>query len=180
MGGDSDNPFAKTLLKVLLAVVKCLECIINRCNKNTLVVTAVLGSPFCGGCGKSLSLLFKNMSLMSMGTTMIVLLTYLGNVSIAMLSAALGVYMHVGSFSMDSLEEDYDSLFLPALTGFALSFLVGKVLLSVWDAAATTILVCHALLHEYYPNEFGKHLGERTKKKSGNKEKSKSENNLAE
>ena len=67
---------------------------------------------------------------------MIVLLCYLANMSIAMLSAGFAAYITLGS--EPNYEEEYESLFLPVLVGFIISFMIAKVMLSVWDAAATT------------------------------------------
>ena len=53
-----------------------------------------------------------------------------------------GFYMHLGITTSEDLEANYESLFLPALAGFVISFLVAKILLSVWDAAATTSKIC--------------------------------------
>jgi len=151
--GDSENPFAKTLMKCVIAVVKCMDCIMDRCNKNTLVVTAVLGTPFCGGCAKTLGLLFNNMALMTLGNSMICLLVYLANFIIACLSAATAGYIE-----FDAAKQDTNSMAFPMMAAFIISFVITKIMLGVWDAAATTILVCEAMLHEWYPNEVGKHL----------------------
>lgn len=158
--GDTNNPFAKMVLKIALAVVKCLECIMDRCNKCTLVVTAVLGSPFCAGCGKSLQLFFKNMSLMSLGTGMIMLMCLLANIVIALMSSGLCGYIFLGVENAEGL----NSNLMPLLSGFLVSYFLGKLMLGVWDCAATTILVCDCMLKEWYKEEFGKHLGRKAKK----------------
>eukprot|EP00494_Astrolonche_serrata_P006849 UN06874 len=100
--GDTENPFAQAVLKVTMAIIKCIECIMDRCNKSTLVVTAVLGVPFCAGCGKSLQLFFNNMATMSLGTGMIILMCYLANFCIACLSAGVCGFLFMG---VDTQEE---------------------------------------------------------------------------
>lgn len=157
--GETNNPFAKMVLKIALAVVKCLECIMDRCNKSTLVVTAVLGSPFCAGCGKSLQLFFKNMALMSLGTGMIMLLCLLSNIVIALMSAGFCGYIFLGVENAEHL----NSNLMPLLSGFIVSYFIAKLCLGVWDCAATTILVCRCMLKEWYKEEFGKHLGRKAK-----------------
>merc|ERR1719203_2241563 len=163
--GDTTNPFAQVVLKVAMGVVKCLECILDRCNKNTLVVTAVCGSPFCAGCGQSLAMFFKNLTLMTLGTGMIMLMCLLSTLLIALLSAGASGYILLGS----DLEE-MNSATMPLMASFMASFFVGKIMLSVWDCAATTILVCHCMLKEWYPDEFGKDLVNKANKVERKKE----------
>jgi len=153
IGDDTSNPFAKIILKVAIGVVHCLKCIIDRCNKNTLVVTAVCGSPFCAGCGKALSLFFNNMATMSLGTGMIVLMCLLSNLFIALLSAGTAGYIFLGEDA-----QDLNSSFMPLASSFVISFFVAKIVLGAWDCAATTILVCQVMLQEWYPDEVGKGL----------------------
>jgi hypothetical protein len=153
IGDDTSNPFAKIILKITIAVVHCIKCILDRCNKNTLVVTAVCGSPFCAGCGKALSLFFNNMALMSLGTGMVMLMCLLSNICIALLSAGTAGYIFLGDSATD-----LNSSFMPLMSSFVLSFFVAKIVLGAWDCAATTILVCQVMLEEWYPDEVGKNL----------------------
>lgn len=164
--GDTGNPFAKMILKVTIAIVHCLKCIMDRCNKSSLVVTAVLGSPFCAGCGKALALFFKNMALMSLGTGMIMLLCILANIVIAAFAAGTCGYLFLG---VDNVEE-LNSNLMPLLAAFVVSWFFGKLALGVWDCAATTILVCRCMMTEWYKDEFGKHLGMKAKKGVRSKE----------
>lgn len=151
--GDTDNPFAKMVLNIVMGVIKCLECIINRCNKNTLVVTAVMGTPFCGGCAKSMALFWSNMGVMTMGTGMIAVMCYLSNSVIAMFAAAGGLWLGTGGV-LDG--EDMNSMLAPAIAAFLVSWVITKVVIGVWDAIASTILVCRCMLEYYYPDDFGK------------------------
>jgi hypothetical protein len=150
---ESNNPFAKTLFKCIMAIVKCMECIIDRCNKNTLVVTATLGVPFCAGCGKTLKMFFSHMALMTMGSGMISLLVYLSNFIIAILAAATA-----GFIEFDVQTEDPNSMAFPMIAAFVVSFFITKIMLGVWDASASTILVCRIMLKQWYPNELDKGL----------------------
>ena len=110
-----------------------MKCILDRCNKMTLVVTAVCGSPFCAGCGKALGLFFKNMALMSLGTGMVVLMCLLANFFIAILSAGTAGYIFLGEDA-----QDLNSSFMPLASSFIVSFFVAKIILGAWDCAATT------------------------------------------
>lgn len=163
--GDTQNPFAKLVLKIAIAVVHCLKCIMDRCSKSTLVVTAVLGTPFCAGCGKSMALFFKNMALMSLGTGMIMLLCILANIVIALFAAGMSGYLYLGVENMD----DLNSNLMPLLAAFIVSWFIGKLALGVWDCAATTILVSRCMLTEWYADEYGKHLGMKANKGVRNK-----------
>jgi len=159
IGDDTTNPFAKIILKITIAVVHCLKCILDRCNKMTLVVTAVCGSPFCAGCGKALGLFFRNMALMSLGTGMVVFMCLLANFFIAILSAGTAGYIFLGEDA-----QDLNSSFMPLASSFIVSFFVAKIILGAWDCAATTILVCQVMLQEWYPEEVGKNLVAKAKK----------------
>merc|ERR1719397_2505512 len=112
-----------------MAIVKCIECVIDRCNKNTIVVTAVLGVPFCAGCGQTLKMFFNNMALMSMGSGMISLMVYLANFIISFLAAATAGYIE-----FDAQQEDPNSMAFPMLAAFVISFVITKIMLGVWDA----------------------------------------------
>jgi len=136
IGDDTSNPFAKIILKVCMAVVRCLRCILDRCNKMTLVVTAVCGSPFCAGCGKALGMFFNHMALMSLGTGMVVLMCLLSNLFIALLSAGTAGYIFLGEGA-----KDLNSSFMPLASSFVISFFVAKIILGAWDCAATTSTV---------------------------------------
>jgi len=159
---ESENPFAKMILKVVIAVVHCIKCIMDRCNKNTLVVTAVLGTPFAAGCGKALAMFFKNMALMSLGTGMVMLLCILANIVIAAFAAGTCGYLYLGVENV----EDLNSNLMPLGAAFVVSWFFGKLALGVWDCAATTILVCHCMLTEWYQDEYGQHLGIKAKQES--------------
>jgi len=151
IGDDTTNPFAKAILNATMAVIKCVECIMDRCNKSTLVVVAVLGLPFCAGCGSALKMFFQNMALMSLGTGMIMLLCLLSNFVIAALSAGLCGYIFLGVTDTSGL---YSSM-MPLTVSFTASFFVAKVMLTLWDCAATTILVCHCMLEQWYKDDYG-------------------------
>jgi len=148
---NTDNPFAKTVLQVTMFILKCLKCIINRCNENTLVITAILGYPFCAGCAKTLDMFFSNLALVTMSTGMIYLLVLLSNFCIAALSAGLCGYCFLGVNEVDDL---YSSM-MPLFVAFFISFCISRVMLTVWDCAALTILVATCMLDEWYPGEYG-------------------------
>jgi len=158
--GDTENPFAKLILKVVMGVMKCLECIMNRCSKSTLVVTAVLGSPFCAGCGKTLQMFFNNMATMGLGTGMIMFLCMLSNIMIALFSSGTAGALYLGVRG----PEDIKSNVYPLVFSLFCSFFIARLLLTVWDCAATTVLVCGVMLKEWYPDEYGKHLGRKAVK----------------
>jgi len=166
---ESENPFAKTIFKCVMGIIKCMECIIDRCNKNTLVVTAVLGVPFCAGCGKTLKMFFNNMALMTMGSGMISLMVYIANFIVAFLAAAAA-----GAIEFDAQDNNPNSMAFPMLAAFVISFVITKIMLGVWDASASCILVCRMMLKDWYPQELDKHLA----KKANHVSKKKAQKNV--
>jgi len=154
--GEPENPFAKVALDALLWIVKCLECILDRCSKSTLVVTAVLGTPFFAGCGKVLMMFFKNMAVMALGQSMIALLCFLVNIIIALAATFIAALMGLGIQIDPTNTDQVSSNALPLLGAFFFSYLVARLLLTNWDSASTTVLVTGIMLEEWYPGEWDK------------------------
>merc|ERR1719229_230783 len=91
---------------------------------------------------------------------MIMFMCLLANIVIALLSAGLAGYTELGT---DTEEEVYSNL-MPLMSGFIISFFVGKLALGVWDCAATSILVCRCMLKEWFKKEFEEKSGKHAKK----------------
>jgi len=50
----------KCLLAVLHCILRCLKCIIDRINKNGLVITSIYGWPLCASSWHGITLMFRN------------------------------------------------------------------------------------------------------------------------
>jgi len=50
----------KVLLAILHCILRCLKCIIDRINKNGLVICSIYGWPLCASSWHGLSLMFRN------------------------------------------------------------------------------------------------------------------------
>merc|ERR1719420_1758968 len=95
---------------------------------------------------------------MTLGTGMIYMICILANFVIAFGSAGFAGYIMFGDGHAEQ-----NSMAFPILASFMVSFAIAKLFLGVWDAAATTLLVCICMLKEWYPDEYGRHLAKKAK-----------------
>jgi len=125
----------------------CIKCLVDRANKSTLVMTAVLGKPFCAGCGSVMEFMVSNFGYVVMGQSVIVNLMFFGMVICTFTTTALVGYVF---FFKDSL--NMPSALVPCLIALFVSYFLSKVLIGVWDTAATTLLMTNLVLEEWYPS----------------------------
>ena len=54
------SPIQKLILGIIKCLLKCIKCILNRINRNGLIITSIYGWPFCAASMKGIVIILKN------------------------------------------------------------------------------------------------------------------------
>ena len=54
------SPVQKAMLALIKCILRCIKCILNRINKNGLIICSIYGWPFCASSMKGIMVIMKN------------------------------------------------------------------------------------------------------------------------
>ena len=148
-GMGEDNPVTKytraCIFCLLQCFFKCLECCLDKINKNGLIMTAITGDNFCGGACASFKLVWNNIARVAAISLVGTCLISVGQVLVAVTCAAgaAAVLLYVETYSTQ-----VSSIVLPVLLVMILAYYAASIFLSIFDAAVDTIFICFLLDEE--------------------------------
>jgi len=153
--GAEPNMIQRVLFRCLDCMLWCLECCLDKINRNALVWVAIYGDAFCPAVCGSFMLIFANLFRVAVITFFSGLVTLLGKILIPLATTGL---MALVMLNHDDYE-DLSSPFLPLAIIFIISFGVAQLFMTVYDTAIDTIFMCF-LIDEVHNKDGGKMMAD--------------------
>ena len=144
-GGMKPNKVQEYLKGVVMCLLKLLECILDKINKNALIYNAIYGDAFCRSAIGSFKLIWSNLIRAAFISMISRMVTVLGKVMITLISVSLCAFVMVVIKAKDDnplYNEDVSCPALPLLIVGIISYCVAKSFLAVYDTAIDTVFLC--------------------------------------
>ena len=129
--GDEPSPVQKAILNCIKCCLRCLRCILDRINRNGLIIMSVYGWPFCASSMKGIQLIFSNIIRSATLDMVSGYLELLGKLTI--ISFNVGLIVLLANYLYG---EEISSLLTPALLVFVISLFVEFAVTSLNDKFA--------------------------------------------
>jgi len=157
--GGNPSTVATALLKMLQCCLWCVECCMDKINKNGLVWTAIYGDSFCVATCSSFALIWRNLARLAAINTVSTILLTIGKVCIALANMCLFGLTLEYSFLGDQLFSVYG----PALVIFILSYLVARMFMAMFEVLIDATFFC--FLVDVENNDYGMMLAHKNLQK---------------
>lgn len=137
------------LFRCLDCILWCLECCLDKVNRNALVWVCVYGDAFCPAVCGSFKLIWTNLFRVAVITFFSGIVTFLGKILIPIFST---VIMAAAMHYSDEFE-DITSPFLPLVIVFIISGGVGMLFMTIYDTAIDTVFLCFLIDEKHNKND---------------------------
>jgi len=145
---NAQNPVTKCLLGCADCCLKCLECIIDKINKEGFIFTTIYGTNFCYSSMIAIKLVWTNAMRAALVEGISHYMELFGRLTIA----ALTTGMCLAILSEDSYYSNHlSSVLLPGLAIFITSYMIGSLFMLVYEVAVDTIFLCFLVDEETNP-----------------------------
>jgi len=135
---DKKNVVQRCFYCIVQCILKCLECCIDKINKNSYIWMAITGDSFCKSTCRSFSLLWKHLSHIAAINTVGFYLLVLGRFSVTFLTTA------IFAFIFSTMEgHQVSSILFSTLIVLVLSFYTAKVILLTLETVIDTTFLCY-------------------------------------
>jgi len=138
MGGNK-NSFTRFLLSCANCCLACIERTIKILTRNAYIYMAIEGKSFITSASAALSLIMSNPALVSTLAGIGGVFRFLGKVFISLITVYICFYI------LDTYEPwktTVNSVFLPLVVIFIISWIIGVIFMSVYGMAIDTVLIC--------------------------------------
>lgn len=134
--GGVPNMLQRAVFCLIHCCLACLQCCLDKINKNALVWTAIWGDSFGTAACSSFKLLWGNLGRTGAMSVVSAFLMFLGKVLIALATVGFGgIFIHFKY-------KDISSPVLPMVLIFIVGYTVGALFMSVFEVAMDTIFLC--------------------------------------
>jgi hypothetical protein len=141
-----ENPVAKYTRALIFCCLncffKCLECCMDKLNKNGLIMMAITGEPFCSSTCKAFSLVWNNLARVASVSVVGSILISVGQVMVALVCSAICAAVLT---YMDPYKTSVSSILMPSAIVFVMAYFVASLFLTIFDASIDTIFLCFLL-----------------------------------
>jgi len=137
-----ESPLKKHGLAVIKCMLRCMSCILNRINKDGLIVTSIYGWPFCAASTKGITIVFKNILRAAVLSFVSGYFEFLGKASIIFFNVAICVLIAEGTVY------NVQIVILPAIVFIIITYMVTWVYLEIYEVGVRTIFICFLIDEE--------------------------------
>lgn len=143
---NADNSKIKRAIICLISCcLKCVECCLDKLNKNGLVWTAVYGDNFCVASCSAFALIFRNLARVAAINVVSTIVIKAGKLMTTMLMTTIAVVI---LHEMEPYKSDIYSVFIPGIAIFMLCWCISSVCFAVFGAVLDTQFICFLIDNE--------------------------------
>ncbi|ETO20795.1 hypothetical protein RFI_16422, partial [Reticulomyxa filosa] len=145
---NAQNILAKCLLGCADCCLKCLECIIDKINKEGFIFTTIYGTNFCYSSIIAVKLVFSNAMRATFVEGISHYMELFGRLTISALTT--GICM-IAFSEATYYSHNLSSILLPGLAVFIVSYMIGSLFMLVYEVAVDTIFLCYLVDEQVHP-----------------------------
>ena len=135
--GDPPSKIQKAIFCAIHIYLKCLECCLDKLNRNALIWTAIWGDGFFTAACAAFGLLWRNLGRVAAINTVSFSLLLLSKVAVAAINTAA-----FGAFFNYNPAVEVSSWMAPCLVIFVASYGISHIFMAVFQAIIDTIFIC--------------------------------------
>jgi len=137
--GKPPNPLQKALFCLLKCFLRCLECCLDKINKNALSWTAVYGDGFCIAACSAFALVWRNLFRVAALNAVSSIIFWMGKMAVGLCTAAL-----VGAYLMfvEPYASNVTSPLAPCMLVFFIGYILSQLFFVVFAATVDTLFIC--------------------------------------
>lgn len=135
----------KALFCCVQCILKCLECCLDRINKNALIWTSIWGDAFISSACSSFVLLWGNIGRVAAINVVSDLLLFIAKLGIALINAGIAMIVLT---NYQGYKDKISSPFLPCLVVFIIGYVVASVFMAVFSSVIDTVFLCFLIDEE--------------------------------
>eukprot|EP00483_Globobulimina_turgida_P000067 UN00067 len=133
----------KLILSLIKCLLRCIECILNRINRNGLIITSIYGWPFCAASMKGITIILKNIVRASALSMVSGYLETLGKICILSFNTGLAI-----AFATYYYGDELSSVMLPAVICFFITYVVCWQYMHLYEVGISAIFICFLIDEE--------------------------------
>jgi len=141
--GVKISALQKVLLCMIGCCLKCVECCMDKVNKNALIWCSIYGDGFCTSTCSSFALLWRNLARVAAVNTVSTLLLHIGKFTVAL---TIGAIAWATILVVPRYKENGDSPITspvsPCIVIFLCSYLVAKIFMMIFETVVDTVFLC--------------------------------------
>ena len=137
-GGLQPNKVQIMCRGLVSCLLKLLDCILDKVNKNALIFNAIYGDAFCPSISGSFKLVWSNLVRAAFLAMMTRIVTTLGKVMIVLVTVSICALI----LFREPYHSELSSPILPLVAIGIVSLIITKLFLAVYDTAIDTVFMC--------------------------------------
>jgi len=137
------SPVQKALLAAIKCCLRCVKCILNRINKNGMIICAIYGWPFCASSMKGIMVIMKNVVRASALSMVSGYLEKLGKIAIVCLTMAVCM-----AFAVYYYDGELSSLLFPGIVCLFITVSICWNYMNLYEVGLSTIFICFLIDEE--------------------------------
>lgn len=143
------NRIQRAMFCMVQCCLWCLECCMDKVNRNAFIWIAIWGDNFGVAACSSFSLLWRNLARVAAINLVGHYLMLLGKIIVAMSTTGICAIIFI---SYDKYKDELSSLAMPCAVIFLLSYMVSSVFMVAFDTTIDTTFLCFLVDYEHNGN----------------------------
>jgi choline transporter-like protein 2/4/5 len=138
-GKNGPNKLQQAVLCMLSCCLKCVECCMDKINRNALIWCSIWGDNFIVSACSSFALLWRNLFRVAAINIVTDVLIFIGKLSIASITMGIAGYILT---KMPQYADRVTSPVFPCLFVFIEAYVIASVFMLIFDTSIDTVFLC--------------------------------------
>lgn len=136
--GKPPNKLQKAIFCIISCCLKCVQCCLDKLNKNGLIWTAIYGDGFFVASCSAFMLIWKNLARVAAINVVSSLIVFVIKITVALLSTAVCVGIMMAPYYKNQIS----SPVFPAVVCFFVSYVTAAIFMTVFSAVIDSVFLC--------------------------------------
>lgn len=141
--GDPPNPLQKAMFAAIQCCLKCLQCCLDKINRNALIWTAVYGDGFGTAACSSFALIWRNLDRVAAITLVSGIILFITKIAVGLATAGVGAMLITVVYG-----DEVSSVLTSAVLMFIVGYVVSLYFLDIFNATIDTTFFCFLIDYE--------------------------------
>lgn len=146
------NRLQKAIFCLIQCCLYCVQCCMDKVNKNAFVWTAIWGDSYCTAACSSFRLIWSNLARVAAVSMVGAYIVFVGKLLVALVTTGIG-----GVIIYKQYNQTINSLVLPMVVIFVMAYMVASLFMMTLETTIDTVFLCF-LVDEKYNKASGQML----------------------
>jgi len=135
---EAENPITKCISYMVHCFLWCLECIVDKINKDGFIFTSIYGSPYCASCFAAVDVLMKHADYAIIVATLSTIVIKVAKFLTAVSNAAIMILICQQVYE----EHELNSYIVVGILSFIAGYMIAIIVFGVFDTAIESVFIC--------------------------------------